>query len=110
MGSQGFMVFCNASRICLGCVLVQNGNIIAYASRKLNVHEKNYLSHDIEFTSLVFALKIGNHYLYGFHVNKLNDLKSLQYVFTQKEINLRQIRWLELLKDYDEVFFTTRIV
>ncbi|KAH0711565.1 hypothetical protein KY289_007524 [Solanum tuberosum] len=100
-GTQGFVVYCDASRVGLGCVLMQNGKVIAYASRQLKVHEKNYPTHDLELAAVVFALKIWRHYLYGVHVDVFTDHKSLQYVFTQKELNLRQRRWLELLKDYD---------
>ena len=67
----------------------------------MKIHEKNYLSHDLELAVVVFALKLWHHYLYGVHVDVFTDHKSLQYVFTQKELNLRQRRWLELLKDYD---------
>ncbi|WMV28751.1 hypothetical protein MTR67_022136 [Solanum verrucosum] len=73
----------------------------AYASRQLKVHEKNYPTHDLELAAVVFALKIWRHYLYGVHVDIFTDHKSLQYVLTQKKLNLRQRRWLELLKDYD---------
>ncbi|KAH0695075.1 hypothetical protein KY285_022172 [Solanum tuberosum] len=99
--TQGFVVYCDASRVGLGCVLMQNRKIIAYASRQLNVHEKNYPTHDLELAAVVCALKIWLHYLYGVHVDIFTDHKSLQYVLTQKELNLRQRRWLELLKDYD---------
>ena len=75
--------------------------MIAYASRQLKPHEKNYPTHDLELAAVVFALKIWRHYLYGVHVDVFTDHKSLQYVFTQRELNLRQRRWLELLKDYD---------
>ena len=76
----------------------------SYASRQLKVHEKNYPTHDLEIATLVFALKIWRHYLYGVHVDVFTDHKSIQYVSTQKELNLRQRRWLELLKDYDMSF------
>lgn len=69
--------------------------------QQLKVHEKNYPAHDLELAVVVFALKIWHHYLYGFHVDIFTDNKSLQYVFTQKKLNLKQRRWLELLKDYD---------
>ncbi|WMV48389.1 hypothetical protein MTR67_041774 [Solanum verrucosum] len=95
------MVYCDASRVGLGCVLMQNGKVIAYASRQLKVHEKNYPTHDLELAAVVFALKLWRHYLYGVHVDIFTDHKSLQYVLTQKELNLRQRRWLELLKAYD---------
>ena len=71
-----------------GCVLMQHGKVIAYASRQLMVHEKNYPTHDLELVALVFALKIWRHYLYGVHVDVYTNHKSLQYVFTQKELNL----------------------
>ena len=80
---------------------MQRGKVIAYASRQLNVHENNYPNHDLELAALVFALKIWRHYMYGVHVHVYNDHKSLQYVFTQKELNRCQRRCLELLKDYD---------
>ncbi|WMV46051.1 hypothetical protein MTR67_039436, partial [Solanum verrucosum] len=98
---EGFVVYCDTSRVGLGCVLMQNGKVIAYASRQLKVHEKNYPTHDLELAAVVFALKIWRHYLYGVHVDVFTDHKSLQYVFTQKDLNLRQRRWLEFLKDYD---------
>ncbi|KAH0715068.1 hypothetical protein KY284_007973 [Solanum tuberosum] len=100
-GTQGFVVYCDASRVGLGCVLMQNDKVIAYASRQLKVHEKNYPTHDLELAVVVFALKIWRHYLYGVHVDIFTDHKILQYVFTQTELNLKQRRWLELLKDYD---------
>ncbi|KAH0743176.1 hypothetical protein KY290_031169 [Solanum tuberosum] len=100
-GNDGFVVYCDASRVCLGCVLMQHGKVIAYASRQLKVHEKNYPTHDLELAAVVFVLKIWRHYLYGVHIDVLTNHKSLQYVFSQKELNLRQRRWLELLKDYD---------
>ncbi|XP_070026268.1 uncharacterized protein [Nicotiana sylvestris] len=85
----------------LGCVLMQNGKVIAYASMQLKNHEKNYSTHDLELAAMVFALKIWRHYLYGEHAEVFTDHKSLQYIFKQKELNLRQRRWLEVLKDYD---------
>ena len=75
--------------------------MIAYASRQLNVHEKNYPAHYLEFEAVVFALKLWRHYLYRVHVNVFTDHKSLQYVFTQRELNLLHQRWLELLNNYD---------
>ncbi|WMV37365.1 hypothetical protein MTR67_030750 [Solanum verrucosum] len=82
-------------------VLMQHGRFIAYASRKLKVHEKNYPNHDLELAAVVFSLKIWRHYLYGVHVDVFYDHNSLQYVFTQKYFNLHQRMWLEFLKDYD---------
>ncbi|MDV3192660.1 MAG: ribonuclease H family protein, partial [Sweet potato little leaf phytoplasma] len=74
---------------------------MAYASRQFKPHKKNYPTHDLELAVVVFTLKIWRHYLYGVHVDVFIDHKILQYVLTQKELNLRQQRWLELLKDYD---------
>ncbi|XP_070003523.1 uncharacterized protein [Nicotiana sylvestris] len=100
-GTEGFVVYCDASGVSLGCVLMQHGKVIAYVLRQLKAHEKNYPTHDLELTAVVFALKIWRHYLYGVHVDIFTDHKSLQYIFKQRELNLRQRRWLELLKDYD---------
>ncbi|GJZ23261.1 putative reverse transcriptase domain-containing protein, partial [Tanacetum coccineum] len=75
--------------------------VIAYASRQLKVHEKNYTTHDLELGSVVFALKIWRHYLYGTKCTMFTDHKSLQHILDQKELNMRQRRWLELLSDYD---------
>ena len=94
------MIYCDASIVSLGCVLMQRDKVISYASRKLTVHEKNYPTHDLELAAMVFTLKIWRHYLYGVHVDVFTDHKSHQYVLTQKELNLRQRR-LEFLKDYD---------
>ena len=80
---------------------MQEKNVIAYASRQLKVHERNYPTHDLELAAVVFALKQWRHYLYGVKCEVYTDHHSLQYVFTQKDLNLRQRRWMELLKDYD---------
>ncbi|WMV14253.1 hypothetical protein MTR67_007638 [Solanum verrucosum] len=78
------------TRVGLGCVLMQNGKVIAYVSRQLKIHEKNYPTHELELATIVFALKIWRHYLYCVHIDVFTDHKSFQYVFTQKELNLRQ--------------------
>jgi hypothetical protein len=96
-----FMVYTDASRIGLGCVLMQEGKVITYGSRQLKKHERNYPTHDLELAIVVFALKSWRHYLYGETYDIYTDHKSLKYIFTQKELNLRQHRWLELIKDYD---------
>ena len=75
--------------------------MIAYASRQLKKHETNYPTHDLELAAVVFALKIWRHYLYGETCQVFTDHKSLKYLLTQKELNLRQRRWLELIKGYD---------
>ncbi|GJX17374.1 putative reverse transcriptase domain-containing protein [Tanacetum coccineum] len=100
-GSEDFVVYCDASHKGLGAVLMQREKVIAYASRQLKVHEKNYTTHDLELGSVVFALKIWRHYLYGTRCTVFTDHKSLQHILDQKELNMRQRRWLELLSDYD---------
>ncbi|GJV79835.1 putative reverse transcriptase domain-containing protein, partial [Tanacetum coccineum] len=100
-GSEDFVVYCDASHKGLGVVLMQREKVIAYASRQLKVHEKNYTTHDLELGSVVFALKIWRHYLYETKCTMFTDHKSLQHILDQKELNMRQRRWLELLSDYD---------
>ena len=96
-----FEVYCDASYLGLGCVLMQEKRAIAYASRQLKVHERNYPTNDFELAAVVFALKIWRHYLYGAQFQVFSDHKSLKYLFDQKELNMRQGRWMEFLKDYD---------
>ncbi|KAG8485863.1 hypothetical protein CXB51_019210 [Gossypium anomalum] len=98
-----FVIFSDASLLGLGCVLMQEGRVVAYASRQLKPHEKNYPTHDLELAAIVFALKIWRHYLFGERCHVYSDHKSLKYLMTQRELNLRQRRWLELLKDYELV-------
>ncbi|KAJ9562943.1 hypothetical protein OSB04_008103 [Centaurea solstitialis] len=100
-GSEDFVVYSDASKMGLGCVLMQRGKVISYASRQLKDHERNYPVHDLELAAVVFALKLWRHYLYGTKCTLFTDHKSLQHIFDQKELNMRQRRWLELLKDYD---------
>ncbi|GKB76505.1 putative reverse transcriptase domain-containing protein [Tanacetum coccineum] len=100
-GAENFVVYCNASHKGLGVVLMQNEKVIAYASRQLKIHEKNYTTHDLELGAVVFALKIWRHYLYGTKCTVFTDHKSLQHILDQKELNMRQRRLLELLSDYD---------
>ena len=89
-GYERFVVYCDFSQLDLGFFLMQRGKVIAYASRQLKVHEKNYPTHDLELAAVVFALKIWRHYLYGVHVDVFTHHKSLQDVFTQMKLNLRQ--------------------
>ncbi|GJX96575.1 putative reverse transcriptase domain-containing protein [Tanacetum coccineum] len=98
---ENFVVYCDASRNGLGAILMQKDKFIAYASRKLKIHEKNYTTHDLELGAVVFALKMWRHYLYGTKCVVFTDHKSLQHILDQKELNMRQCRWLELLSDYD---------
>jgi hypothetical protein len=96
-----FDVYCDASGSGLGCVLMQEGRVIAYASRQLHRHDEHYPTHDLELAAVVRVLKIWHHYLLGNICHLYTDHKSLKYIFTQSELNMRQRRWLELIKDYD---------
>ena len=100
-GHEDFVVYTDASGIGLGCVLMQKDKVIAYASRQLKVHERNYPTHDLELAAVIFALRIWRHYLYGTSFRLLTDHQSLKYIFTQKDLNSRQRRWLEMLADYE---------
>jgi hypothetical protein len=98
---KDYTVYCDASKNGLGCVLMQDKKVIAYGSRQLRPHEVNYPTHDLELGAVVFALKGWRHFLYGAKCELYIDHKSLKYYFTQKELNMRQQRWLELIKNYD---------
>ncbi|GKA85910.1 putative reverse transcriptase domain-containing protein [Tanacetum coccineum] len=100
-GSEDYVVYCDAPHKGIGAVLMQKEKVISYASRQLKVHEKNYATHDLELGSMLFALKIWRHYLYETRCTVFTDHKSLQHILDQKELNIRQRRWLELLSDYD---------
>ncbi|GKB16961.1 putative reverse transcriptase domain-containing protein [Tanacetum coccineum] len=100
-GSENFVVYCDASHKGLCAILMQKEKVIAYASRQLKVHEKNYTTHDLELGAVVFALNMWRHYMYGMKCVVFTDHKSLQHILDQKELNMRQRRWLELLSDYD---------
>ncbi|GKC38514.1 putative reverse transcriptase domain-containing protein [Tanacetum coccineum] len=100
-GIEDFIVYRDASNQGLGCVPMQRGKVIAYASRQLKIHEKNYTTHDLELGAIVFALKTWRHYLYGTKSVIYMDHKSLQYIFDQKELNMCQRRWIELFSDYE---------
>ncbi|GJZ12522.1 putative reverse transcriptase domain-containing protein [Tanacetum coccineum] len=105
-GVKDFVVYCDASNQGLGCVLMQRGKVIAYASRQLKIHEKNYTTHDLELGAVVFALKTWRHYLYGTKSVIYTIHKSLQHIFDQKELNMRQMRWIELFSDYEcEIYY-----
>jgi hypothetical protein len=99
--SKDFVIFCDASLQGLGCVLMQDGHVVSYASRQLKPHELNYPTHDLELAAMVHALKQWQHYLLGSHCELYSDHQSLKYLFTQPDLNLRQRIWLELIKDYD---------
>jgi hypothetical protein len=98
---KGFDIYYDAYGQGLGCVLMREGHVIAYVSRQLRKHELNYPTHDLELTAVVHALKIWRHYIMGTKCQVYMDHKSLKYIFTQKDLNLRKRRWMELIKDYD---------
>ena len=96
-----YVIFSDASLNGLGCVLMQEGKVVAYSSRQLKSHEKNYPTHDLKLATIVFALKIWRHYLYGEKCFIYTDHKNLKYLPSQRGLNLRQRRWMELIKDDD---------
>jgi hypothetical protein len=96
-----FLIHYYASSQGLGCVLMQDGHVVAYASRQLRKHEEKYLTRNLELAAIVHALKIWRHYITGKRCEVYSDHKNLKYIFTQPDLNLRQRRWLELIKDYD---------
>ena len=98
---QRYTVYCDASKDGLGCVLMQSRRAVAYGSRQLTNHEWNYPTHDMELAAIVFVLKIWCHYLYGEQFEVFSDHKSLKYIFTQRDLNIRQRRWKDYLEDYD---------
>ncbi|GKB47200.1 putative reverse transcriptase domain-containing protein [Tanacetum coccineum] len=100
-GSEDFVVYCDASHKGLGAILMQREKVFSYASRQLKIHEKNYTTHDLELGSVVFSLKLLRHYLYRTKCTMFTDHKSLQHILNQKELIMRQRRWLELLSNYD---------
>jgi ribonuclease HI len=97
--SNKFGIYCDASRQGLGCVLMQDGQVVSYASHQLRKHKENYPTHDLELVAVVHALKIWRHYLHRCEI--YSDHKSLKYIFTQTDLHLRQHRWLEFIKNYD---------
>jgi hypothetical protein len=105
MESVGYVVYTDASKKGLGCVHMQQGWVVAYALRQLKEHEKNYPTHDLELATVVYALKIWRHYLYGEKCEIHMDHQSLKYIFTQRDFNMRQRIWLKVLKDYDSKMF-----
>ncbi|GJS65429.1 putative reverse transcriptase domain-containing protein [Tanacetum coccineum] len=100
-GPEDFVVYCDASGLGLGCVLIQRCKVIAYASRQLKIHEKKYTTHDLELGAVVFELKIWRHYLYGTKSVIYTDHKSIHHIISQQELNMRHHRWIELFSDYD---------
>ena len=94
-------MYCDASNDGLGCVLMQSERVMAYGFHRLKNHEQNYPTHDMELAAIVFSLKIWHHYLYGERFEVFSDHKSLKYIFTQRDLNMRQRMWMEYLEDYD---------
>lgn len=105
MESIGYVVYTNASRKGLGSMLMQQGRVVAFVSRQLKEHEKNYPTLDLELAAVVYALKIWRHYLYGEECEIHTDHKSLEYIFTQRDLSMRQRKWLEVLEDYESKMF-----
>ncbi|MCO5611843.1 hypothetical protein L7F22_066102 [Adiantum nelumboides] len=99
--SKEFKVVTDASELALGGVLTQEGRPVAYTARKLRDHEKNYSTHDLELLAVIHALKLWRHYLLSSKFQLVTDHKSLEWMFTQPNINMRQRRWIELLQEYD---------
>ena len=94
-------MYFDASKDGLGCILMQSGRVVAYGSLQLKNHERNYPTHDMELAAILFALKIWCHYIYGEQYEVLSYRKSLKYIFTQRDLNMRQRKWMEFLEDYD---------
>jgi hypothetical protein len=99
--TKPFDVYRDASGTGLGSFLMQEGRVISYSSRQLSRHEEHYPTHDIELAAVVMALRTWRHYLLGNVIHIYTDHKSLKYIFTQPDLNMRQRRWLELIKDYE---------
>lgn len=99
--SKSFVMYCDASMMSVGGVLMQNIHVTVYASRQLKVHERSYPTHDLELANVVFVLKCLRHHLFGSKFEVFNDRKSLKYLFYKKKSNMRQMRWLKLMKDCD---------
>ena len=98
---QRYIVYCDALKDGLGCVLMQSERVVAYGSRQLKNHEQSYPTHDMELVAIVYALKLWHHYLYNEQFEVFSDHKSLKYISTQWDLNMRQRKWMEYLEDYD---------
>jgi hypothetical protein len=98
-----FDVYCDASSTCIGGVLMQDGHVIAYASQQLRRHEEHYPTHDLELLAVIYTLKVWRHYLLGNLVYIYTDHKSLKYLFTQPDLNMRQRRWLDMVIPKNQV-------
>ena len=98
---KDFTVCTNALAQGLGAVLMQEGGVIAYASRKLKKHEELYATHDLELATVMLALKLWRHYHIGRRFELRTDHQSLKHLFTQRDLNARQRRWSEFMSEYD---------
>src|SRR5574338_465797 len=106
-GNEGVVVYTVACGSGLGAVLMQQDQVIAYASRQLKPHETKYATHDLELAAVVYALKLWRHYLLGAKFILYTDHKALKYLFSQKDLNMRQHRWVEFLAAYDlDILYT----
>ena len=104
-----YTVYYDASKDELGCVLMQSGRVVAYGYRQLKNHERNYPTHDMDLAAIVFTLNILCHYLFGKQFEVFSDNKSLKYIFTKRDLNMRQRRWMEYLEDYDFTLHSTLV-
>lgn len=98
---ESFVMYCDASNMGLGSMLMKICQVITYALRQLKLHDRNYHTHDLELATIIFVLKVWRNYSYGLRFEVFNDHKSLKYLFDKKELNMRHRKWLEFLKDYD---------
>ena len=98
---QRYTVYCDTSKNGLGCVLIQSRRVVAYGSRQLKNHERNYPTYDMELVAIIFALKAWRHYVYGEKFEVFLDHGSLKYIFTPRDLNMRQRRGVKYLEEYD---------
>jgi hypothetical protein len=98
---KDFTVCVDASKEVLGGVLIQEGHMICYESQKLKEHERNYVTHDLEFAAVIHALKMWRHYIMGKNFLLLTDNSRVKYMFNQLDLNARQARWLAFLSEFD---------
>ena len=101
---QRYTMYHDVSKDILGCVLMQSERVVTYGSQQLKNHKRNYPTHDMELATIVFSLKVWGHYIYGEKFEVFSDHKSLKYIFTQRDLNMRQRMWMEYLEDYDFTF------
>ena len=88
-GLRGFVVYSDAFHKGLGCVLMEHGKVVAYASRQLKPYERNYPTHDLKLVAVIFVLKIWRHFIFSENCEIFKDHKCLKYLFSQKELNIK---------------------